>query len=205
VQKGLVSGDQWDEPPFEVLREVALGPGGRYTFALVETLDLRPLLGERSSDSVLYQVEVRSDPAVAFGRALELSAEDSRLEQRECRHGEPGSSCRDRLVAFVLKESNGHVTAVDRIADHLARGTVHSIELLHTKSAYLPGIGRKPEELVECEGASAHSALKVTSDIAVEAIVDVVPVWGRESVALVIQDALVLRITVSLDELGDYC
>jgi hypothetical protein len=138
--------------------------------------------------------------AVAFKRALELSAEDSSLEQRKGWHGKPGSSCRDRLVAFVLKESNGHVTAIDRIADHLARWTVHSIEIFHAKSADLPGVGRKPEELVECEGASTHSALEVTSDIAVEAIVDV-----GESVALDIQDALVLRVTVSLDELGNYC
>jgi hypothetical protein len=137
-----------------------------------------------------------------YGR---LSAEDSSLEQREGWHGEPGSGCRDRLVAFALKKSNGHVAAIDRIADHLAWGTAHSIELFHAKSANLPGVGRKPEELVECEGANTHSALEVTSDIAVEAIVDVVPVWGQESVALDIQDTLVLRITVSLDELGNHC
>jgi hypothetical protein len=82
---------------------------------------------------------------------------------------------------------------------------VHSIELFHAKSADLPGVGRKPEELVECEGSSTNSTLEVASDITAEAIVDVVPEWGRESVALDIQDALVLRVTVSLDELGNYC
>jgi hypothetical protein len=42
-QKGLVTGDQGDEPPFEVLREVVLGLSSRYTFTLVvETLDLLP-------------------------------------------------------------------------------------------------------------------------------------------------------------------
>jgi hypothetical protein len=60
-QKGLVSGDQGDEPPFEVLREVVLGLSGRHTFTLVETLDLLPLLDESCSDSVLlHREEVRS-------------------------------------------------------------------------------------------------------------------------------------------------
>jgi hypothetical protein len=78
-QKGLVSGNQGDEPPFEMLREVVLGLSGLDTFPLVETLDLLLLFDERCSNGVLHREEIRSDPAVAFRRAFELSAEDSSL------------------------------------------------------------------------------------------------------------------------------